>query len=100
MNCLLVVNIAIRWSDSADDARIHAMATRFIECSVATAKDMKLHHKYIYQNYASSNQNVFASYGLKNKDRLTRISQETDPKRIFQRLQPGYFKLDDGTLYD
>ncbi len=96
MNCLLVVNIAIRWSDSADDARIHAMATRFIERSVATAKDMKLHHKYIYQNYASSNQDVFASYGLKNKDRLMRISKKTDPERIFQRLQPGYFKLDNG----
>jgi len=65
---------------------IDAMATRFIERSVATAKDMKLHHKYIYQD-------VFASYGLENKDRLMRISKETDPERVFQRLQPGYFKL-------
>ena len=54
---------------------------------------MDADYKYIYQNYASQNQDVFAGYGAANKQRLIDISRKYDPEQIFQTLQPGYFKL-------
>lgn len=88
-----VMNLAIMWSDKSDDDRIIAAANRVIASANSAAKSMGLDYKYIYQNYASSNQNVFASYGAANERRLSQISKKYDPDQVFQRLQPGYFKL-------
>ena len=81
------------WSSPLDDDRIIAAGNRVINSSVALAESMKADYKYIYQNYASQNQDVFAGYGAANKQRLIDISTKYDPEQIFQTLQPGYFKL-------
>ena len=81
------------WSSPSDDDRIIAAGNRIIYSSVTLAKSMNANYKYIYQNYASSNQDVFTNYGEANKQRLIEISKKYDPEQIFQRLQPGYFKL-------
>jgi hypothetical protein len=54
---------------------------------------MGLDFRYIYQNYASQNQEVFESYGTENHERLTKISKKYDPLGVFAKLQPGYFKV-------
>ena len=81
------------WSSSVDDDRITAAANRTVDQSVALAKFMNLDYKYIYQNYASQGQDVFSGYGAVNQQRLIGISKKYDPEQLFQRLQPGYFKL-------
>ena len=81
------------WSSPLDDDRILAAGNRVINSSVALAKSMKADYKYIYQNYASQNQDVFVGYGAANKQRLIGTSRKYDPEQIFQTLQPGYFKL-------
>ena len=88
------MNLAIMWSSPPDDDRIIAAGNRVVDSSVDLAKTMNADYKYIYQNYASPNQDVFASYGAANKQRLIEISRKYDPEQIFQKLQPGYFKLD------
>ncbi|KAL8708934.1 MAG: hypothetical protein Q9220_006266 [cf. Caloplaca sp. 1 TL-2023] len=93
---LILMNLAIMWTSKSDDDRIIAAADRVINGSVKMAKDMRLDYKYIYQNYASLKQSVFAGYGPDNQQRLIRISKQYDPDQIFQNLQPGYFKLDGG----
>ncbi|KAL8820642.1 MAG: hypothetical protein Q9223_001186 [Gallowayella weberi] len=93
---LVIMNIAIMWSDPADDARIIAGADRVIKTTHLLARAMGLDHRYIYQNYASLKQDVFRSYGEENQRRLVEISRRVDPDRVFQDLQPGYFKLDGG----
>lgn len=70
-----------------------AAASSFIDRSTAAAKDMGLDYKFIYQNYAAKGQDVFGGYGEANKQRLIKISENYDPERVFQELQPGYFKL-------
>lgn len=87
------MSLAIMWSSPLDDDRITAAGNRVVNSSVAVAKSMNADYKYIYQNYAFSNQDVFASYGEANKQRLIEISRKYDPEQIFQTLQPGYFKL-------
>ena len=88
------MNLAIMWSSPSDDARILAASQRVRSGAVAMAQAMGLEYKYIYQNYASLDENVFAGYGAANQERLIKISKATDPRQVFQRLQPGYFKLD------
>lgn len=89
----LVVNIDIGWSNIADDTRVFACAQAIVDRSIAAAKAMGLDHPYLYQNYASQQQNVLASYGATNLAKLKAASQKYDPQQVFQKLQPGYFKL-------
>ncbi|KAL8992317.1 MAG: hypothetical protein Q9169_007195, partial [Polycauliona sp. 2 TL-2023] len=91
---LTLMNLAIMWSDRADDERILSAAARVISRAKDVAREMGLGNKYVYQNYASLDQDVFAGYGEENRRRLVEISRKYDPDRIFQNLQPGYFKLD------
>lgn len=88
------MNLAILWSSKADDERIISAAARVSSRSNEIARSMGLYYRYIYQNYASLSQNVFAGYGAENQRRLVEISKKYDPDRVFQNLQPGYFKLD------
>jgi hypothetical protein len=61
--------------------------------AIALGKEMKLYHRFIYQNYAGAGRDVFSGYGPENHERLKRIQQKYDPEGVFARLQPGYFKL-------
>lgn len=88
-----MVDLNFVWSSGSDDARVHAVVKSIIDRSVAAAKELHLDYKFIYQNYASVGQEVFAGYGKANHDRLIRISKKYDPEQVFQTLQPGYFKL-------
>ena len=90
------MNLAFLWSSTADDERILAATSRIVKRANSLAKSMHLDYPYIYQNYASLDQDVFASYGHGNKQRLIEISGKYDPDQIFRRLQPGYFKLEGG----
>lgn len=81
------------WSSASDDARIFAATDRILDRSIAAAKELHVNYKFLYQNYASARQDVFAGYGRENHERLIEISQKYDPMQVFQRLQPGYFKL-------
>lgn len=89
----IVINVDISWSDPADDDRIIAAAQAMVDRSAAAAKQQNLDHPYLYQNYAARQQDVFHSYGQSNYDRLKAIQDKYDPQRVWQKLQPGYFKL-------
>ncbi|KAJ6440053.1 FAD binding domain-containingprotein [Purpureocillium lavendulum] len=93
LTLLLVVNIAISWSNAADEERVLAAGKNMVDRSVAAAKARGLDHPYLYQNYASQQQNIFPSYGSDNYAKLKAISAKYDPARVWQKLQPGYFKL-------
>ncbi|KAL8940032.1 MAG: hypothetical protein Q9216_003031 [Gyalolechia sp. 2 TL-2023] len=88
-----VVNLAFMWSDAADDEKIYAATSKVIQRSIDAAKRLGVYNQYIYQNYAAKGQDVFAGYGEANRKRLIEISKKYDPKGVFQKLQPGYFKL-------
>lgn len=89
----IVINVDISWSNASDDERVLAAAQNIVNRSVAVACAQGLDHPYLYQNYASYQQDVFAGYGADNLARLRSISTKYDPQRVWQKLQPGYFKL-------
>lgn len=88
-----MVQIDISWSDIADDDRILTAAQNILDGCQAAASAVGLLNKYVYQNYASAGQDVFSGYGQKNLARLKAVSAKYDPAQVFQKLQPGYFKL-------
>ena len=87
------MQIDISWSDIADDDQILAAAQNILERSQAAASAAGLLNRYIYQNYASFKQDVFSGYGEQNLAKLQAVSVKYDPTQVFQKLQPGYFKL-------
>lgn len=90
----IVYSFNIRCSLAVDDAAVLQASENIIARSTALAKEMGLHHRYIYQNYAHITQDVFAGYGEKNLERLMEIQKKYDPEGVFgKRLQPGHFKL-------
>lgn len=64
---LILMSLAFMWSDIADDQRAISATQRIKEEAIAAAKAMGLAFRYIYQNYASLDQDVFAGYGQINK---------------------------------
>ncbi|KAJ5537046.1 hypothetical protein N7513_010232 [Penicillium frequentans] len=90
---LNLVQIDISWSDIADDNRILTAAQKILDGCQAAASAVGLLNKYVYQNYASARQDVFSGYGQENLARLKAVSAKYDPAQVFQKLQPGYFKL-------
>lgn len=91
---LLLLNMNVQWLNQADDKRILEFNNRIIARTVAYAQQHGLAEDYLYMNYASQFQDVIASYGEVNKERLEDVSKKYDPTGVFQDLVPGYFKLD------
>jgi len=85
--------VAISWSLASDDARILAAARNIVNRANSIAREQGLDFPYIYQNYAGQEQKVFPSYGSANLAKLKATSKKYDPSGVFQKLQPGYFKL-------
>lgn len=49
--------------------------------------------EYRYINYADASQDVMASYGAENVQKMLAVSLKYDPGRVFQKRVPGGFKL-------
>ncbi|KAK4552246.1 hypothetical protein LTR86_010600 [Recurvomyces mirabilis] len=95
---LIIVNLPVMWSDTLPkeiDDQILATFERVVDRIHEYAQSVGRDHPFIYQNYAGDapNQNVFAGYGAENLDRLQQISAKYDANCVFQKLQPGYFKV-------
>lgn len=97
---LFLIHITCWWDLGSDDQRVYAFASKVLERIEKAAEDKGKASKYLYMNYASKFQDVVASYGDANKERLMDVARTYDPKRIFQELQPGYFKLDGPPVRD
>lgn len=90
----LLINPNVMWANAADDAAVIGAYSRIIARADAEAKSRGLYEDYLYMNYASQYQAVVPSYGAANQQRLKQVAKKYDPTGVYQRLQPGYFKLD------
>ncbi|KAI1347650.1 hypothetical protein F5Y01DRAFT_318523 [Xylaria sp. FL0043] len=81
----------IQWADSADDATALATIQNMTAKVEALAQKQGLYLESKILNDAGPNQNVLASYGSKNLQRLRDIASQYDPSQVFQNLQnDGY----------
>ncbi|TVY55070.1 putative FAD-linked oxidoreductase, partial [Lachnellula suecica] len=88
-----IMNLNFGWTNAADDTRVFDTVNRFVSRSVDLAKSMGLDDRFIYVNYASKDQDVFAGYGPESEARLKEVQYRYDTSAMFKMLQPGYFKL-------
>ncbi|EFQ31408.1 FAD binding domain-containing protein [Colletotrichum graminicola M1.001] len=95
-----IIQVPVMWSNQEDDDAVYAFASRVLERINGEAEARGLSNDYVYMNYGSQYQDVISGYGAENKDRLKRIAKKYDPREVFQKLQPGYFKLDRAPLQD
>lgn len=90
---LVVINPGAMWAQAADDDAVLGAYATWLAKAKIKAEARGLWHPYVYMNYASFVQDPIASYGDRNVARLKEIARKYDPEGVFQRLQPGYFKL-------
>lgn len=91
---LYILHVAAWWNDESDDDTIYAFASKVLKRIKAESVKLDLASDYIYMNYASTFENVVASYGSENAAKLKKVAASYDPTGVFQALQPGGFKLD------
>jgi len=90
---ILLINLSAMWTNVSDDEDVMQAQSNVISRSVARSVELGLENDFLYMNYASQYQDVINSYGATNKARLESIAEKYDPTGVFQRLEPGYFKL-------
>lgn len=90
---LTVFSLTFMYENARDDEIMKQTADRVMARSIALGQELGRWHRFIYQNYAGPGQDAFAGYGQENRARLLNIQHKYDPTGVFQRLQPGYFKL-------
>lgn len=97
---LYLIHIVCWWQNEEDDAAAYQMASTILERIKTEATSLGVQNDYVYMNYASAFQDVISSYGPDNKAKLKDIASKYDPGKVFQELQPGYFKLDRAPVTD
>jgi FAD/FMN-containing dehydrogenase len=82
------------WDDASKDDKFNKAALEFMNAAKAEAKSRGVYSRYIYLNYAGPYQNVIPGYGEVNLAKLKSIAKKYDPTAVFQKLQPGGYKLE------
>ena len=90
---LILFHLICMWESPEDDDAIYSALGAIIKEAIAEAQNRGMFNEYHYMNYASQFQDVIASYGAENRERLLEISRKYDPHHVFEKLQPGFFKL-------
>lgn len=93
---LLNIHFQLKWATNATAAE----STEYIKLGDKLfadvenwGKDRGVTSRYVYQNYAGPNQDVYGAYGSKNLQRLKQVAKKYDPEGVFQKLMPGGLKL-------
>ncbi|KAM0547785.1 hypothetical protein ACHAPJ_010246 [Fusarium lateritium] len=92
----LVINLfSLSWNDSSRDDDAYSLAEDFIADFQKAAKSLNAFHPFVYINYANKGQDVFASYGKDNQNRLAEVQKAIDPQGVFisSGLWTGFFKV-------
>jgi hypothetical protein len=90
---VFLINLSTRWDKAEDDERVMQANANVVRRMQEEAKRRDMVNEYLYMNYASQFQDVIGSYG-ESAEKLREVAKKYDPTEVFQKLQPGYFKLD------
>ncbi|RAQ53682.1 oxidoreductase FAD-binding protein [Aspergillus flavus] len=90
---LVVTLLSATWDDESDDEEVEKAARELFDNIDNDARKLGVYEPFVYLNYAAPWQDPISSYKSKNVQLLKRVSQDVDPKRVFQTNVPGGFKL-------
>ncbi|KAG9193876.1 hypothetical protein G6011_03911 [Alternaria panax] len=95
-----IIQLACSWNNAADDDNVYKVMSDIMEAIKSDAVKLGVQNDWVYMNYAAMFQDVIASYGSDGKKKLKTVAKKYDPTGVFQKLQPGYFKLDRAAVPD
>ncbi|KAI0114287.1 FAD-binding domain-containing protein [Hypoxylon sp. NC0597] len=81
------------WWNADDDATATAAVESLHAKILALAGDADVGLEYVFMNDANAKQQVLASYGEENVQRLRAVQRVYDPHLVFQKLVPGGQKI-------
>ncbi|KAI1511920.1 FAD binding domain-containing protein [Pyrenophora tritici-repentis] len=90
---LSVFYLGVTFNNAADSEEVFPAWETFVRSLQVRAKVLGILFPYIMMNYSDHNQQVLASYGAKNVERLQAVQRQYDPSLVFQRLVTGGQKL-------
>lgn len=88
-----VFALAFAWSRAEDDAVMHSAGDAIYARTIELTTKHGLESDFVYMNYASKGQDVFAGYGKGMKDELRRVQEVYDENGVWRRLRRGYFEV-------
>ncbi|QRW17403.1 FAD-binding domain protein [Rhizoctonia solani] len=92
-NTRIIVSYLFSWSLEEDDEKVYETIAKLIAKSTGIAKSKGQLERYIYLNYAGSNQQPIESYGPAQVDFLRKVKSKYDPDSVFEILSCGGFKI-------
>ncbi|CAN9233601.1 unnamed protein product [Alternaria sp. RS040] len=95
-----IIQLACSWNNAADDETVYKVMSDIMKAIKSDAVKLGVQNDWVYMNYAAMFQDVIASYGSASKSKLKTVAKKYDPTQVFQKLQPGYFKLDRAAVPD
>ena len=91
---ILALNLYLRWINSSDDYRMIQYAHEFLAAVDNSSQAEGIFYPFLYLGDAAAGENPFATYGKgQSLSKMRAIRQKYDPDAVFQRLQPGGFKI-------
>ncbi|KAG8726063.1 hypothetical protein FRC11_000905, partial [Ceratobasidium sp. 423] len=90
---LIIVNYLFAWSLPEDDENVSVIIEQLIEASMDAARSQGRLERFIYLNYASTNQRPIHSYGPAQVDFLRKVKAKYDPSGVFEKFSTGGFKI-------
>ncbi|PIG85287.1 oxidoreductase FAD-binding protein [Aspergillus arachidicola] len=90
---LVVTLLSATWDNELDDEKVEKAARELFDNIDNDARKLGVYEPFVYLNYAAPWQDPITSYKSKNVELLKRVSQDVDPKTVFQTNVPGGFKL-------
>lgn len=88
------VLLTMVWDDASLDDKVFSVLRQLGAEVVALAQQRGKYRPFIYMNYGNQEQDVISSFGRENKEFLIKVASQYDPSGVFQKQQPGAFKLD------
>jgi hypothetical protein len=85
--------MTISYKSANDDAAIEKLSTTVLSRAVELGKQMGLHHRFIYPNYAALGQDVFSGFAPQQLRRLREMRSTYDGQGEFANLQPAHLRL-------
>lgn len=90
---LLIAQLTMTWRDPADDNLIDVTSKDLIATAKRDVRALGALDPFLYVHYAAAWQDPFMGYGEASLEKLRRVRQKYDPKRVFTDLVPGGFKI-------
>jgi hypothetical protein len=90
---MVIALLHLVWTNPANDNPVREAERSFLANARLLARQMGVHHPYLYANYAEEWQDVMTSYGNRSLSLMRSVSAKYDANGLFQRNVPGGFKL-------